>query len=492
MAEDAPQSPPPEEAPPETPAEPTRPRNFLARVWRRLTIRRNSLVGRLIRLAAVWFILALLFIGVALTAVFHEAAMHRFQVSVGQMAENLFADTNVGADGNLVTPVFFDTRTKRVYSGLYWQVSPVTASGVGDKVAWSRSLWSKHIDVPADRLDEARRHIGDPVFYDSTGPNREPLRVAVIYSLLQSQPLVFVAAEDRTPMDKDVRTFALITAAALAMLALGSLVAIYFQVRVGLRPLFDLTDEIAHIQRGDQQRLVKVYPAEITPVARQLNAFLDYAQDVVERQRMHVGNLAHALKTPLSVLMTAAGDETGPLPETMRKQAETMRAQVDHHLRRARAAARSQAMGERTPVEPVLDEMAVMLEQVFADKGVVIDWRAPETLAFRGEKQDLQEIAGNLLENACIWCKRKVRVLAEYDAADPAMVLHIDDDGPGMPEERFDEVLKRGARLDESVPGTGLGLSIVDELVRAYGGQLKLSRSSLGGLRVTARLPGNL
>ncbi len=149
-------------------------------------------------------------------------------------------------------------------------------------------------------------------------------------------------------------------------------------------------------------------------------------------------------------------------------------------------------MGERTLVEPVFDELAVMLEQVFQDKGVTIDWRAPDDLAFRGERADLQEIAGNLLENACIWCSRKVRIAATFDEIDHVLDLAIEDDGPGMPEERFDEVLKRGARLDESVPGTGLGLSIVDELVRAYGGTMKFERAQLGGLRVHVRLPGAL
>jgi len=291
-------------------------------------------------------------------------------------------------------------------------------------------------------------------------------------------------------MDHEVGTFALITAVALLVLAVGSLAAIYFQVRIGLRPLFELTDELANTQRGAQQRLTKTYPAEIQPVATQINAFLDYSQDVVERQRTHVGNLAHALKTPLSVLITSAGNDPSPLNETMRRQAELMRGQVDHHLRRARAAARSQSMGERTLVEPVFDEMAVMLEQVFHDKGVTIDWRAPDDLAFRGERADLQEIAGNLLENACIWCTRKVRITASFDEVAHVLDLAIEDDGPGLPEERFDEVLKRGARLDESVPGTGLGLSIVDELVRAYGGTMRFERAQLGGLRVHVRLPG--
>lgn len=449
---------------------------------------RDSLVGRLIRLASIWFTIALVVTGIALTAYFHEVTVHRFQERVGQIADSLFSVTNIDAEG-IDASRFVDARSAIVHSGLYWQVGGVDASGAVVGAVTSRSLWDKQLPLPPNVLRNARAHSGASVFYDGTGPVGEPLRVAVIYSQINGKPYVFMAGEDSSPVARDVRTFALLTAAALLVLALGALAAIFIQVRVGLRPLFDLTDEIAHVQSGEQQRLIKTYPAEIRPVAAQLNDFLDYAQEVVERQRMHVGNLAHALKTPLSVLMTSAGDAGGGLHETVRKQAETMRAQVDHHLRRARAAARSKAMGERTPVEPVLDELAVMLEQVFQDKGVVIDWRAPEDLAFRGEKQDLQEIAGNLLENACIWCRRKVMIHAEL-AMEQSLVLSIEDDGPGLDEARFDEVLKRGARLDESVPGSGLGLSIVDELVRAYGGDLSFGRSVWGGLKVTARLPG--
>ncbi len=462
----------------------------LKRAFDRLAHRRNSLVGRLIRLALAWFIFALVIIGAGLTTYFHETALHQFQTEIRQIADNLYADTDIDNSGEIVTPTFFDTRTNRVYSGLYWQVSEITAPYFLTDRAKSRSLWNSRLGLPRATLDLARRRTGDEVFYNSAGPNREPLRVAAVYSMIDKRAFVFLAAEDRRPMDAEVRTFAIITALALLALAAGSLAAIYFQVRIGLRPLFDLTGELADTQRGAQQRLTKAYPAEIQPVAAQINAFLDYSQDVVERQRTHVGNLAHALKTPLSVLITSAGNDPSPLNETVRRQAEAMRGQVDHHLRRARAAARSQSMGERTPVEPVFDELAVMLEQVFQDKGVVIDWRAPDDLAFRGERADLQEIAGNLMENACIWCQRKVRIHAGFDEVAHILDFSIEDDGPGLPEERFDEVLKRGARLDESVPGTGLGLSIVDELVRAYGGTLKFERSQLGGLKAHIRLPG--
>ena len=224
------------------------------------------------------------------------------------------------------------------------------------------------------------------------------------------------------------------------------------------------------------------------PLADELNALIAHNQDVVERQRTHVGNLAHALKTPLSVMLTEARQQPGALADVVEHQAELMRGQVDHHLRRARAAARAQSVGERTLVEPVLDELAVTLEKIFQDKNLVIDWRCPEDLCFRGEKQDFLEIAGNVMENAGKWGKGKVRVTAQAEGPG-RLRLMVEDDGPGLPPDRRGEVLKRGARLDESAPGSGLGLAIVDELARAYGGGLELAESSLGGLKVVLSLP---
>jgi len=471
-------------------------KDFTRRAFARVVHGRNSLVGRLIRLAAVWFIMVLCVAGVGLTYYFHRTALHHLDAGVAETDYALFADTDAepGPNGRITPPEVGDPRPTFYHSGLYWQISEITPQQVmiNREITTSYSAGTWRIGLPKAVLANAETHVGQTLFYDSVGPTGARMRVVVIYSIIHGRAFVFLVGEDYGPMNHEVGTFALITALAMLVLVIGSLAAIYFQVRIGLQPLFELTDELANTQRGAQQRLTKTYPAEIQPVATQINAFLDYSQDVVERQRTHVGNLAHALKTPLSVLITSAGADPSPLNETVRRQAELMRGQVDHHLRRARAAARSQAMGERTLVEPVFDEMAVMLEQVFQDKGVTIDWRAPDDLAFRGERADLQEIAGNLLENACIWCKRKVRIVAAFDEADHVLDLAIEDDGPGLPEERFDEVLKRGARLDESVPGTGLGLSIVDELVRAYGGTMKFERAQLGGLRAHVRLPGAL
>ena len=187
-------------------------------------------------------------------------------------------------------------------------------------------------------------------------------------------------------------------------------------------------------------------------------------------------------------MLTESGQRPGPLAEVVTRQAEAMQNQVDHHLRRARAAARTQGQGERTSVAEVLDELTRTLGRIFRDKGVAIDWDAEEDLYFLGERQDILEIAGNAVENACKFGRARVKVRAE--AAGPErFTLTVDDDGPGLPPDRREEVLRRGARLDETAPGSGLGLSIVDELARAYGGALRLSDSPLGGLRLEADLP---
>ena len=227
---------------------------------------------------------------------------------------------------------------------------------------------------------------------------------------------------------------------------------------------------------------------ELEPLAEELNALVSHNQEVVERQRTHVGNLAHALKTPLSVMLTEARQTGGPLSDIVEQQAEVMRQQVDHHLRRARAAARTPGRGERTDVAEVIDELARTLSRIFQDKGVDIDWDCDEDLVFQGERQDLLEIVGNAMENAAQWCRGRVRVRATPLSAERLRVT-IDDDGPGLPPERRPEVLRRGARLDESAPGSGLGLSIIDELARAYGGDLRLDAAKLGGLSVVLDLP---
>jgi signal transduction histidine kinase len=334
------------------------------------------------------------------------------------------------------------------------------------------------------------RDPGHVVFFDTPGPLRQHLRVAAMQGRLPDfgAPVVFITAEDRKSVDDAERTFATAIAISLAVLAAGLITAVFLQVRVGLSPLFALRREVAALRTGESESVTGSYPTELQPLAAELNALMKHTQEVVERQRTHVGNLAHALKTPLSVMIAEAQASPGPLAEVVQRQAGTMSDHVDHHLRRARAAARAQGPGERTPLAPVLDELARTLERIFQDKVSEIEWTCPEDLVFLGERQDLLEIAGNVMENACKWSRSFVRARGEI--VDPRQLrLVVEDDGPGLDPAMRTEVLRRGTRLDERTPGSGLGLAIVDELVRAYGGTMSLGGSELGGLSLTIELP---
>jgi signal transduction histidine kinase len=454
-----------------------------------LDLRRRSLVRRLVLIAGIWTLLVVLIAGVFLTAQFRSAAIRRFDQSLAVLTDDLYAGSTV-EDGQLRAPVLTDIRATRAYSGRYWVILDKSLDGAMKPVERSRSLFDSDLMLSSKQIDQLDAAPGQTQYFNMRGPQDKPLRAAAILARLPgyADPVVFLAAEDRTPIDADADRFAGVTAIALAILSGGLILATVVQVRFGLTPLFRLRREVASVRRGKAERVEGIYPEELEPLAVELNALLAHNQEVVERQRTHVGNLAHALKTPLSVLLTEASQQPGQLAEVVERQAQTMREQVDHHLRRARAAARSQTSGERTPVEPILDELAVTLERIFQDKGVEIDWRCPEDLCFQGEKQDFMELAGNVMENAGKWCKGKIRAEAT-PTGEGRMTVTVDDDGPGLPPEERAQALKRGQRLDENAPGSGLGLSIVDELTRAYGGSVQLGESPMGGLRVILDLP---
>jgi len=433
-------------------------RGRLGRLFGRSSLGRHSLTRRLVWLALGWSLTLLIVTGVALSLFFHRATLSRFDQSLGDTADALYAGSTV-EDGQPVAPPLTDSRALLAYSGKYWQIAVLGPDGRLKAVARSRSLWDSVLQTAPGTVAQLRRAPGEPVHYDVIGPAKEPLRALAMMSRLPglASPVVFMAAEDRRPIDRDVRTFAATTAVTLVLLGAGLAAAVFLQVRVGLGPLFAMGREVAAVRQGKAQRLSKTYPSELDPLAGELNALLDHNQEVVERQRTHVGNLAHALKTPISVMLAEAERQPGALAGVVTRQAEAMREHVEHHLRRARAAARTTGSGQRTPVAAVLDELSRTLERIFRGK-VVIDWDAPEELDFAG--------------------------------ADPHRLhLTIEDDGPGLPPEQRDAVLKRGERLDETAPGSGLGLSIVDELARAYGGSLTLSESVLGGLKISLDLP---
>ncbi|PZQ63276.1 MAG: sensor histidine kinase [Phenylobacterium zucineum] len=451
---------------------------------------RPSLARRLVLLAVGWSLAALVIVAVVVALVFQQGALRRFDAGLSDLIDNLISGSTI-EEGEVIAPALTDQRALRAYSGRYWDIAEPLADGGVRSLVPSRSLWDSQLTVPKDLPARLKANPRKPIAFDAPGVQPgERLRVVARWTSLPGRdaPLVFMAAEDRRPIDREVRSSVTRIAIAFALLGLGLIIAVIVQVRVGLEPLFRLRQEVAEVRRGKSDRLAGAYPTELLPLTDELNALVAHNQETVERQRTHVGNLAHALKTPISVMLTEADQRPGPLAEVVSRQAEVMRQQVDHHLRRARAAARSQGQGERTSVAEVLDELARTLEKIFRAKGVTIDWDAPDDLWFAGERQDFMEIAGNAMENAGKFGNRKVRVRA--DAAGPERLrLVVEDDGPGLPPDRREEVIRRGARLDENAPGSGLGLSIIDELARAYRGSLNLGDSALGGLSVTVQLP---
>jgi signal transduction histidine kinase len=304
--------------------------------------------------------------------------------------------------------------------------------------------------------------------------------------------LVTVAG-DAAEIYEETRAFDYYLFGTFAALTIGLLVTTVFQVRFGLAPLKRISEAIADIRSGRAERLEGSFPVEIAPLARETNALIEANREIVERARTHVGNLAHAVKTPLSVIVneaTARGAD--PFATKILEQASVMRDQVAHHLERARIAARPTIVATVTEVEPVIEALGRTMEKIH--RGIDIEIAAPAAAKFRGERQDFEEMVGNLVDNACKWARAQVSIRVDVRTAiDPERqaMLHIvvDDDGKGLSPDERAQVSRRGKRLDESKPGSGLGLSIVVDLAALYGGSLTLDAAPLGGLRAELTLP---
>src|SRR4029077_8746488 len=305
-----------------------------------------------------------------------------------------------------------------------------------------------------------------------TGPEDQRLRLVERTVDLGEEGRYLVAvAGDAQEVEEEAQSFDRALAITFGVLAVVLLLTTMFQVRFGLAPLKRISESLAAIRSGKAERLEGRFPEEIAPLARETNALIDANREIVERALTHVGNLAHALKTPLSVIVNEAvarGDD--PLAAKVREQAAVMRDQVQRHLERARIAARATVVGTVTEVGPVVTALARTMEKIHRDRGIAIDIETPQDTRFRGEKQDLEEMVGNLVDNACKWAQSRVavEVMPERDAAKVNSTLRVvvDDDGPGLNGAQREGIgeARRGQRLDETKPGSGLGLSIVVDL----------------------------
>ena len=458
-------------------------------------MRLNSLAFRLFATSAAWTLLVLPLAGYLIYSLYSDDV----QVSFDQRLKTLLTSINIDAmspqTGDPVQPVNrYEPLFEITHSGWYWQIKPLD-NGPGRKLVSASlatgSLPSPYeLKFPADKTGTRWMNI--------SGPNGQTIRIVEVldtlshsndtprYSLIVAGPLDW--------LEQLVANFLQRLTIALTLAGLGLVTVTLFQVRFGLLPLRQIERGLADVRSGTADKLEGELPAEIEPLQAEVNALIQSNQDIVDRARTQVGNLAHALKTPLAVITNEAHDDKSPFAAKVAEQAQIMRDQVNHYLDRARMAARVSVVGRVTEIQPVVEPIARALERIHRDKGIEISVDCPASLRFQGERQDLEEMLGNLLDNACKWGRKKVFLTAapvpvEGRSMARQVLLTIEDDGPGLTAEQRARIGKRGLRLDETKPGSGLGLSIVSDLAASYRGSLALEASRHGGLSVLLSLP---
>ncbi len=481
-----------------------------ARMWAPRSLQWRVLLGTLLGLT-----LAMVLAGFVLSGLFREHATRQFQAELATHLEQLTARLAFDSAGQpqLDAAGLTDPRWQKPFSGRYWQVdarahaTPTSPARPG--VLRSRSLWDQVLRLPPDTVANGAIHT-----HTLPGPNGHPLLVLErsVRTPEQADTVWTLAvAADARDTQQAVESFSGMLAVSLGLLLLLLALAAVAQVWIGLAPLRALQAEVAAVGKGLRPRLGGHFPAEVQPLANDFNAALDAQADNLTRARTQAGNLAHALKTPLTVLQQAAdhilatpagaagapdpANPTSPASDNLhtfahqvQDQVRTARRQVDWHLKRARAAATAGTSVATSPLWPTLQPLVRVMHRVHANKALVIDLPAPAAdVTIEADAQDLQEMLGNLLDNACKWGRSNVAVHVQTHATH--VTISIQDDGPGIPLAMRESMLARGTRLDESAPGSGLGLAIVNDLAYLYGGQLQLGESSWGGLDARLTLP---
>jgi signal transduction histidine kinase len=457
-------------------------------------MRASSLALRLFFSAAAWTVVMLVVAGIVLSSLYRAAVERAFDRRLNVYLRTLVADVATPDEAgerfpqSLGEPLF-----QLPLSGWYWQVTRLDTARA--EVRSSRSLWDStlpHLDdasLASSAADARQGYV--------QGPEDQTLRLVELTVDLGDEGRFLVAvAGVAVEIDEETHSFDRALVTTFAILGMVLLLITTFQIRFGLAPLNRISAGLAAIRSGTAERLEGSFPIEVAPLARETNALIEANREIVTRARTHVGNLAHALKTPLSVMMNeASANPDNPLTSKIREQTDIMRNQVTHHLERARLAARVAVIGTVTEVRPVVSALVRTMEKIHHARGISIELDAPEDARFRGEKQDLEEMIGNLVDNACKWAQSRVALETFVERPDVyserrIVRIVVDDDGPGLSPQQREQVGRRGRRLDEAKSGSGLGLSIVVELASLYGGGLNLGTAPIGGLRAELVLPG--
>jgi signal transduction histidine kinase len=446
--------------------------------WRSQFQSTGSLTRRMILTAAAWITILLIGGGAALDRVLTNSVEQNFDTQIEYVLTAMIASAEIGPDGEIrMNRPLGDQRFLEPNSGLYWQITGKDAMPFP-----SRSLWDRALRPPVRHKDQAVHFRNSDEFPD------EPLRIAERSIKLPDSDVAwtFMVAQSRDSLDAQIQELRSVLVTSFFLLALGLIILAALQTFYGLWPLRAVRMAIAQMRSGQESRVTDALPDEVMPMVNELNALLDHNEQQAEESRRHAGNLAHALKTPLTVIMNSATAQAPDISETVIREATTMRRQVDHHLARARAVGRRGHSHSRALVWGSLESVERAVGRLYAH--VRLDMAGDKAVVARVERQDLDEMLGNLIENAAKYGGGSVFVTVG-DAGEFVEII-IEDDGKGIPESERERLFDRGARLDTGKPGTGLGLAIVRDVVEIYGGTVALEESEeLGGLLVRLRLP---
>jgi len=442
--------------------------------------RGGSLTRRMIGVAAIWIGVLLLIGGYALDRVLSRSIVDNFDQQLEYVLNAMIAASEIGPDGEVrFTRPPADQRFLEPYSGAYFQIS-----GKGQETFPSRSLWDRRLAADGGHQD-IELHKRDSFEFEG-----EPLRILERDVVLPGSKVRwrFQVAQSRDAIDGQIRELRTTLVRSFAALGLGLLMLAALQAFYGLWPLRRVRREVVAIRSGTQTRIAENFPREINPLVDEINELLAHSEAQAEEARRHAGNLAHALKTPLTVINNAATAHSDDLDQTVIREASVMRRQVDHHLARARAIGRRASAQARATVWTSVQAVERAVTTLYDN--VTIDVAGDRNVQVRVERQDLDEMLGNLVENAAKYGNGRVFVTVEPPDGGKVAVL-IEDDGPGIPADQRAELFTRGTRLDTTgKPGTGLGLAIVRDVAEIYGGSIHLEQSEdLGGLLARLSLP---
>ncbi len=455
----------------------------------------RSLTARVLAVSTVWAVVALVVIGVVISALYRQGSERGFKDLLRAQLFNVVNSISVNEKTVLAgSPQLGDLRFSQPQTGWYWIVDPIGEFDTAPLISTSLG----NAKLPIASVDEVPFDTGYVRFYTTKDPFGNEVEVAETEVVLdiQGHTARFRVAGNRDVLEADINRFTRNLTIALSIFGLGGLGMNALTILFGLRPLDQVRRSLEKVRAGESERLDGAFPREIQPLANEVNALIDSNRRIVERARMQVGNLAHSLKTPIAVLLNEARVLEASHGELVRTQVDAMQMQVQSYLSRARIAAQRESVLARTEAQPALERLVRVMRKLNPEKEVHLSINPPG-LVLAMELQDVEETVGNLLENAARHAKGEVwlnvrAAPGEQHAKEGGrhwIVLDVDDDGAGLDPDQIALAMKRGKRLDESKPGTGLGLSIVSEIVREYQGTLTLSRREEGGLRAELVLP---